>query len=375
MTDWRYFATRLHGDGTETLLADDLPLAGVEIESALSGPGGLTATISPELARLKGDDGLPVLTAWGTALYAEKDRQIRGGGILTEPEVDGPVLSLSAVGFSDYARNMPYTGTYSKIQVDPLDVVRHIWSHLQGQDHGDLGLVVAGTKSKVRIGTEEKEVEFTTGAGEEVSFESGPYKLSWWSTDDLAKEIDDLAEATPFEYRVRHYWEGDEIRHELELGYPSLGRRLTEPRFAVGENIVVEPRVSFGTDDYADEVLVLGAGEGRSMIRGSWAQRTGRLRRVAVIDAKDLRKKAEATRLAEREVRLRTGEPEIAESITVWDHPNAPIGTYDPGDEILVHTGEGWTGSARAWYRILSVTIDPENSTASLSLVRAEKVR
>lgn len=372
---WRYFATKLHGDGTESLIADDLPLEGVELLDELSGPGGLTAKISPEYARLKGPDGLPILRAWSTAIYAEKDGQIRGGGILTEPVIDGPDLSLDCVGFSDYARDMPYTGNYSKIQIDPLDVVRHIWNHLQSKPNGNIGLVVASTKSPVRIGTEEREVEFTTGDGEEVSFETGPFRLSWWETDDLSKEIDDLAAETPFEYRVRHYWSGDTIKHELELGYPQLGRRLTEPRFAVGENVLVEPSIVIGGEEYADEVLVLGAGEGRAMVRGEWAQRGDRLRRVAVVEAKDVRKKDAAAKLAEREVNLRAVEPEAIGSIVVHDHPNAPIGSFAPGDEILLITPEGWTGELRAWYRITSASISPDANTATLSIIRAEKVR
>jgi hypothetical protein len=517
MSDWRYFATKLNGDGTETLIADDLPLQDVDLELELSGPGGLRASLAPELAALKGPDGQPILKAWSTALYAEKDGLIRGGGILVDVAVDGAVLELDAVGFSDYAKGMPYTGDYSKIQVDPLDVVRHIWEHLQTATKGNLGLTVDDTTTDVLIGTPEtpaltaaktKEaaaktsleaaadlreaadadlkgaqaaeqtalyrvfdaipLEFFPDKGAKIlsqaSAPSGssasvynlwrdtdagnrfhvyrlspkkgwvaatlaasnvandryaewldakavtetrkealkqakatestrktaynnavsarkdlregeavPYRLVWWETDDLGQAIDDLAASTPFDYRVLHGGDPDtQITHRLELGYPRLGRRLHELSFIEGVNITQTPSLTYG-DDYADEVVVLGAGEGRAMVRGTWSKPTDRLRRVAVVESKGTRHKDAATKLAEQEVKLRAPEPEIDDSIEVLDHPNAPIGTYAPGDEILVTTADGWTGEHRVWYRILSVTIHPSSNTATLSLERAEK--
>lgn len=368
---WRYFATTLHGDGTETPLADALPLLDVEIYDDLSGPGGLSATLSPEAARLKGPDGRPLLREWSTAIYAEKDGQVRGGGILRKATPDGPALELDVVGIPGYAYKTPWVGAeYSDVQVDPLDVVRTVWAHLQAAPGGNLGLVVDDTSSPVRIGTEEETTEFTTGSGESVSFESGPVRLAEWQTDDLGKVIDDLAKETPFDYHVETERDGDTISHRLRLGYPRLGRRRHDLRFVVGENVYTPPVVT--SSEYADEVLVLGSGEGRDMVRGSWTLPSDRLRRVAIVEAKDVRSRSAAQRIAEREARARTGEPALTDELEAADHPSAPIGSYSPGDEILVRSPHGWEEGLEVWHRILSLTIRPDLDTVTLALARAE---
>ena len=53
MSEWRYIASRLNGDGTETFLDFNLPLNDVSVQSSLSGHGGLDAKISPEVVALK----------------------------------------------------------------------------------------------------------------------------------------------------------------------------------------------------------------------------------------------------------------------------------------------------------------------------------
>src|SRR5699024_11949333 len=56
---------------------------------------------------------------------------------------------------------LPISSEYKGVQVDPLSLVRRIWSHLQSQPDGDLGLKVDSTTSPVRIGTKSEDVEFT----------------------------------------------------------------------------------------------------------------------------------------------------------------------------------------------------------------------
>ena len=49
---WRYFATRLNGDGTETMIHPDLPIEEVEIEDVISGHNALSGTIEPTYSNL-----------------------------------------------------------------------------------------------------------------------------------------------------------------------------------------------------------------------------------------------------------------------------------------------------------------------------------
>jgi len=198
-------------------------------------------------------------------------------------------------------------------------------------------------------------------------------KLVWYQTDNLGGEIDKLAKETPFEYREAHVWNGDVIDHKLRLGYPMIGRRRHDLRFVVGENIQIVPSVDFGTD-YASEVLTLGAGQGRSMIRGTSARPDTRLRRVAVVPDKSLTKTTAANALAAQEVLRRSGLADVSE-VTIIDHPHAPLGSFDVGDEILVQVGSGWADDLALWCRVTSMTISPDVlGAARLSILRTDRI-
>lgn len=361
---WRYYLFRANGDGTETpLYHSALPLLNVNIDVELSGPGGITASLKPEQRGLAAGDGSPLFVPWSTVLYAEKDGQIRQGGILTEPVDDGPELKLDFVGHSGYPAGQPYTGDQQWVQEDPLNIVRHIWAHLQGKQGANLGVVVDGTTSPVRVGKAVPE-------GETVAKDEGPYILGWWETHDLGKALDDLATETPFDYLLSHGWNGNTPAHRLQLGYPTIGRRRDDLRFVVGENIFVPPVVKYDGEDYADEVLLLGAGEGRKMIRGL-QQRSGanRLRRTVVVEDKTLTSQDAADRAALDELSYRLGSPDIQ---TLVLGETAPAG-YGVGDEILVTTKKGWHDGLNLWVRILAVSTETETNVDTLTVARSEK--
>lgn len=370
---WRYLAFKLNGDGTETLLSNDVPLQGAVIREDLSGPGGIDGTLAPEVARLTTTAGDPVFLPWSTALYAEKDGVIRGGAILADLLETGPELSLDSVGFTGYLDGQPYTEDRSWIQTDPLVIARHLWAHQQWRKNGNLGLTVDDTTSKVRIGTEESDASFTTGNGEEVSFQTGPFTLQWWKDHDMGKVFNDLALETPFDYLVTHEWSGETVRHHLRLGYPDIGQRRHDLRFMLGENIFDHIPVQYDGDSYASEVITLGAGEGRKMIRGGDAKVTGRLHRAAVVVDKTLRNRKSADSVARQELAARIGDEDV-DTVVVQEHPHAPLGSFQPGDEILIQSPGGWTRDLEVWVRILSIATEPEKNQATLSVARTDRM-
>lgn len=364
MTGWRYLAVRLNGDGTETFLDTEVPLGGAEIREDLSGPGGISGTITPEVARLKYRD-TPIFVPWSTAIYAEEDGVIRGGAILSNLDDSGPDLRLDCVGFTGYAHQMPYVSETIQVQVDPMDMARHIWEHIQAQKGSNLGIQVDGTKSPIKIGDGPDAAAF----GQNM----GPYRLAWFQDHDLGGEFDRLAADTPFEYRMQHAWNGEDVSHRLVLGYPTIGRRRSDLRFVVGENISIVPSLEYDGDEYASEAIVLGAGEGREMVRETRVGNSGRLRRPVVIMDKNLRNTKDAGARAARELALRLGDVDV-ESITTWDHPNAPYGSYQVGDEILIETAPGWTEGESLWCKIISTAFTPENNVTVLTVMRSDKV-
>lgn len=366
---WNFSVYRLNGDGTETRIATDVVLNNVNITYALSAHNVLTANLTPEIPSLLDRDGQHIFVPWSSAIYAEKDGVIRFGGIVTQVEPDDETLGLVAEGFVAYANQMPYEGDTEYIEEDPIKIAKDIWEHLQSQEGGNLGLTVLGDPSPVRIGTEPREVEFTTGDGEQVSFEAGPYKLTWYGTHDLGKNFNDLAEQCPFDYDEYHAWDGDDISHTLTMHYPARTTRRNDLRFAIGENVRVVPNVTQDGDDYASSVLVLGAGEGRDMRRGEAVTTPKRLRRTKVITDKSLTSHRAAIRVANSELPYREDPLGDIAQLEIIDHPNAQLFGFAPGDQIRVIGDTGWAGVIDLWCKVISISVDIETDTASLSVV------
>lgn len=363
---WRFLAQRLPSG---ELIDPDLPLRGAAVTRALSGPGAVEGEVPVEVARLKGPDGRPLLEPWGSAIIAEAGGEIRGYGIVTdEPAWDGARWRIDTVGFSGYLAGLAYTGPeYAGVQVDPLDVVRRVWEHAQGEPGGDLGVVVDGTTSPVRIGDELREVEFVTGDGQEVAFEAGPFKLNAWETDDLGAVVDELASSTPFDYLEESRWDGERVAHRLRLGYPTIGRRREDLRFVIGENVVAEPSLTAGV--YASAVQVFGAGEGREMVRSPVVSRDlGRLRRTLVVTDKSITSVRKATDRA-RAILAAAGGGVRLESLTIADHPHAPVGSFDVGDSIPLDGPTGWGGDLSGWVRVLELTVKPDDPASMVARV------
>lgn len=325
-----------------------VPLREADVTAALSGPGGLAGALPEGYV-------LPV-REWGAALWVEDSGTFHGGGIVTTVEHQDRSIRAGCVGLTGYAQDMPWLAKREDlIKVDPLNIVRKIWAHLQGQQGGNLHLTVDDTTSTVRVGEEEGEVEFTTSEGEEVRFEVGPFRLNPIDTQDLAKTIDDLAADTPFDYRVRTFWEGDAIRHRLELGYPHLGIRRTGLQLDTRTNLIVLPVLGFNDEDYASEVLMIGAGEGRKAVTAHVPSTPERLRRVAVLADKSIRTKNAATRAAREELSQRTFEGTVS-SVVVVDSPAAPLAEIAPGDTVRL-TGPLATGAQLDhWVRVVEMT-------------------
>lgn len=371
MSEWEFFATRLNGKGEETYLTE-LPLSGESIINVLSGADTIQGTLSPEIAHLR-VNGEIVLEPWATAIYAQNSGAIMGGAIVRGITLNGPDLALDAVGFADYPTEQPYDGERRFVKTDSLDIVRHIWNHLQAQPNGNLGMTLDPLKSGYTIGKVLEDVELRTGLDEDIYYEVGPLLMAWWLTDDLQKVITDLAEESPFDYKERHWWEEGKIRHHLDFGSPTLGRRRSDLTFTVGENVIFTPSITRNGDEYASEVWTLGSGEGRAMRRGSAARfRENRLRRVAVVADKQARTQRAAATRATQELAWRTGYDEIGEIVLRGWEGDWP----DLGDEIYVQGArEGWGGDLGLWVRVLSRSYSPSSgSDLQMAVQSTDKV-
>lgn len=391
---WRYIATRLNGDGTETVIDDSLPLTGVSIENVLSGDSSINATISPAYLNLKDSSGQLVIAPWSTAIYAEQGGEIRAGGIVTNPSRSKQSLSIEAVGFTGYAREMPWIGAQPTstpsgwsvpagkdgsgfgVRVDPIDMMRVIWAEIQSHPGGNIGLQFAPTTTggAVTLGTDLESVEFDpAGDDPPVTFEAGPYKLNWYTNHDLGGDIDTLAADTPFDFVERHYWSGDQIIHYVDIGYPRIGRKREDIRFVYGRNVYEEPDMEVDSAMFATGVMVLGAGEGSSTVRYvKEPNPTNSLRRIAVVTDDRIKSYTEGRNRADREYQARSKILDVT-TITAIDHPDAPFGSVGLGDEVLLE-GRGDWGDFSLWVRVTAISYSPESSTAQYTVTRTDKM-
>lgn len=391
---WRFIAQRAL---PEFVLDWDVPFALTSNPTrALSGPGSLTATIEPEYARMMGEDGEPILQEWGTKVYLEVDGEIRWGGIVTKTSYDGPRATVVCEGLSCYPHGIPYEdqmisgplitpkdpfegkdknhdgwvdGQKGKIKVPPppkpyggprfdtYHAFRQIWAHVQSRPYGNIGLQIDGHNHGELLGAKDG---------------SDPWELAWWNNPDCGQAIDTLTRNAPFDWIETHAWSGggNNIEHRIRLGTPRLGRKRSDLRFADGENISAIAKPEGMGDEFANEVIVLGKGEGRKMARAQVHRYDGRLRRVATVTDKTLSSASALTSRGNRELGGRTQALQIP-AIQILDHPNAEFGAWQLGDDIRVQVHVPWVGDVDVWHRIVSDEVSADG-TCLLKLKRSD---
>lgn len=359
--EWRYIAQRIPSG---EFLDWNVPLQGSDITRSLSAPGRLSGDIPLSMQSATGPDGYPLYEEWGTAIWAEVDNEIRGGGILvaTDIDPDNDAFTVDCMGISGYPGGLPWTGTdRDYVRADPAQVYRDVWSHVQGQPGGNLGIEISNTTTPTRIGEPRTE----------DNDDDGPFELRWYETKDLGGVLDEMANAGPFDYIEHTRWSGDALAHRIDLHYPFRGRRLTTPSLVIGANVRI-PDMSRG-HDYANEVALYGAGEGRELIHARQTTPSHRLRRVAVVERPEITRVAAARSEARAELQLRQGF-ETVQSLSLIDHPNAPIGSFDIGDELFLrgHVNEL---EVAMWVRVLELSFQPDNPHAmELTVARSEVI-
>jgi hypothetical protein len=206
-----------------------------------------------------------------------------------------------------------------------------------------------------------------------------PYELQWYNGTNCGEEFDKLAGDTPFDYIEHSGWNAakTDVEFFLDLGFPRLGTQRTDLLFNEDNLLEVIPAQE-GEDTYASAVLVVGAGEGAATIRGYAAQNFGeRVGKTVVITDKSITTTERANAVAVQELGIRRGKTfEIDEVVVQANHQNAPLGSYDVGDDIQVEVFVPWLSYLhRDWYRITSITFQPTRDHVRLGIQRSSSFR
>lgn len=380
MTDgWRFWATTLHGDGSETLIAQDVAFSDVSITKTLSGPDGFTAKLTPEHPVYQGANGRPIFLPWSTAIYAARGGAIRCGTIVTGMTASAEKLSVEAAGFSAYLEGMPWTNSTRRYyDRDPADVVRDVWRFAQMHPRGNLPLEVVPAEISTRVRVGERRAEVKDAGGETIQQAvDEPVLLARWETTDLGAVFEEMCELGSIDYVEEHETAADgRILHRLRLGHPRIGRRRTDIGFVAGVNVVEIPDVDLHVDDYASEVLVLAAGEGEKMLTAHATNpKADRLRKVRVVQEKGVGRQATANASAELRVKRLNSHGHDVDSLVVMDHPLAPLFGFELGDEVRLTGDSWWGGRLDHWVRVLEVAYQPTESDARavVTVTRADK--
>lgn len=218
----------------------------------------------------------------------------------------------------------------------------------------------------------------TPTVGDPKVYQANSLKLNWYTDHDLAGTIDKLAEETPFDWHMIHRWsdEGDEadLQHHIRIGYPKLGSHLSDLRFVMGENIHEPPPIERDGEEFANDIIVIGNGEGAAAKRGrAYRPTPGKMRRTIVIVDQTLQTDADCNARAEQEIAARTMLEDITELIVV-DHPNAPLGSVSLGDEFLVEGDTDWF-DVSVTVRCVGISLRPDDGNQmSLSVVRTDRL-
>ena len=365
-----------------TPLHNDVPLSGVTLGRGKNQAGVLEATLHratayQQIAVEGTSDTVELIRERGTLLVSWDGNTARAFIVETvEPDSEeqeqlriqafGHGAVLDGTRWSDRARNF--------IETDPLSIVRELWEHSSSFDDM-IDVTVDSTRSPVRVGEEEREVEFQTGDGTSVSFDTGPRRLNWWTTTDMGKVFADLSDETPFEWAEQTIIDmdsDDAPRFHIRLGYPRLEApdRSETHHFEVGLNVINPDHSDDEEHQFFSEVFVLGNGEGSEKRRGEATRRNhGRLRTVRTVEDQGITSNRLADERARKAVEAAESDEKFWESITVLPHPAAEPGTYDVGDVITVKGDTAW-GWHEQRCRITELSHTVADDTVTLTLER-----
>lgn len=362
MSEWRYLVQRLGGEADGEIFETELPVENFVRGRALSAPPTSSAQITHPIARLIAADGKPLIRKWETAIYPVVDDQIRGGYIVSNNSWNGEVWNLTLVGFSASPKGQPYQAITEWPGADPADVFRHIWTHHQEQPGANLHVQVGDATTDIRLPVPVAAVVEGDTARDEV------YRLNPWTNLDMGKSLDDLTVLGGFDWRERHTWGRAEfpIDHFIELG--KIGGQKRDVRLVYGENVLTEPDVDDGEmGDFATDIILLGAGEGKDRVRGYAGRPWEGIRRYKVIEDEDVDSKGQADKEAREALARYRGEPKLG-SVTVVQHPNADIHALEPGDEVQYYAETPHLVIDR-WVKIIDIKDSPDQSDVAVMTV------
>lgn len=362
--NYRYVAFDIDPwDGSMHPKGRDLPLKNMEFTHTLSGVDFMRFSIETEAPRLTGKMDNVILRPWQTLVVIEYENRIIGGCIINKVSTAPQRLDFEAVGMLGFFDGYPFIGWASFIYADPAVIFRFIIRQIQKHENANLGLGVSnGFSSYERVG----EMKDFDPDGEE-----GPYTISSWTTPSCFDKLVELASLGDFDFWVDWAWDSNGWPKATVYQQDVDTIRQNTRVLSLGENVLEWEGKTF-TDEYANEVMILGGGKGLGklvVVDGYWGEK---LSRIKVVERPKVTSRKRARRMARRiAARSRQDRWEQPTSLLVHDTPLLRIHTLAPGQTVHVRgkPNSGYGTNEEFYAQVRAVTFFPESSTALVDLL------
>lgn len=351
---------------TGTFLSKDLIVSKPKILRAVSGPCNIQFDLNPEDSSAVGIYFKPQGQIIHVESRVQGQRVIWASGIVQPSRVDKKtgIIHLEAQGFSAYTKKMPWLENWNPLAIDAFEPVHKIWTHLQSYAFGNMNVDVYPAESGIIM---------LPG----YAFDGNIFNLNFFAEfirasdkQDCGDHIDKLSRDIPFDYVEQSAWNDDftAINKRIYLGYPKAGVEQTNLAFVLNEN-VTEANPHIETEmDWVSDVIVDGWFPGQEYSATLTNSDPTRFRRVIMQDDARINSTERAAAWAKRKL-TRRQTPAYWDSIIVdMGHPNAPFGSYDVADRIMVSGKMPIVGDVRQLHKIIAIAVDEETGTCELSL-------
>lgn len=355
---------------TGKILAYDLKVRQPQLMRKLSGPSAIEFMLDARDTSVWTEDGKPiVLKPWGHWCHVEKDDKIWASGLFQPSDIDPKTGMLQArfQGFSNYPSKIPWLEDWNPIAVDPFEIFRRVWKHLQSYPNGDLGVEVYPDFSGTQM---------LPG----FSFDGDKFVQDFFAIFiravdfvDCGDYLNKLARDIPFDFFEESSWNENHtaINKKIRLAYPRGGVDQENLLFQFGTNVIEGKSKIESEVQWVSDLIIRGWFPGK--VYSSQLENADPMRYRRVIMEEDVFLNSDERTAAWSKRQLQRRQfPRQWESIIVnMYHSNAPFGTYDVGDTILIEGEMPWYGKISEPHKILAISVDEETSTCEL-MVKAE---
>ncbi len=348
------------------LTRDLVTITPPEVVRTLSGPSSIKFSVLPDELEMKGFR----FQANGQIVHVEiekqnGDRWVIASGIVGPAEINGDTgeVGVTAVGFSNYLDQIPWLDNWNPIVVDPFEVIHRIWNHVQSYPKGNLGVTVTPASSNTLL------LPGFYYDGSSFNLDFFAYFVRAEDYRDCLQEVQSLCRDVPIDFWEDSAWNPGRtaISKQIRLAYPRGGLIQNNLMFRERENVLSMSPAGELDMDYASDVIVRGWFPGKMYSSELANAEPTRFRKVikeedALLNSRERAAVWAKRKLARRQVPLHWAN--IA--VDMW-HPNAPFGSYDVGDDILI-TGEMvGVGRISEWHRILTMQVDDSKGVVTMS--------